>query len=50
MLKNRKNLKSYIAEVIKTYPQILSGRKNIEKYEKRLRNNISLVKKFIKNN
>tara|TARA_B100002052_G_C15588458_1_gene465536 strand:- start:201 stop:353 length:153 start_codon:yes stop_codon:yes gene_type:complete len=48
MLKYKKNIKSYIVELVNLYPQILSGRKNIEKYEKRLQNNILIIKKFIK--
>ena len=37
-----------LIELINLYPQILSGRKNIDQYEIRLQNNISIIKKFIK--
>ena len=49
-LKNKNMPKSYVLEIIKSYPQILSGRKNFLKYEKRLQKNITIIKKFIKHN
>jgi len=46
---NKKKLKiDYISELIKLYPNIISGRKNIEAYKKRIDKNIKLTKNYTK--
>jgi len=49
-LQKEKKIKSYILEILQLYPNVLSGRKNVAKYEERLNKNILITKKFIKNN
>jgi len=47
-LNNKKNKKNYIKELVKTYPKITSGRKNIKSYEKRITDNLKLVHNYFK--
>ncbi len=46
--KNKVSPKKYILEIIKLYPQILSGRKNFFEYEERLQKNLLIIKNYIK--
>lgn len=41
-------IKKYILDLIRTYPDIASGRKNFDYYEKRIGKNINLTKTYIK--
>tara|TARA_B100000925_G_scaffold246739_1_gene196960 strand:+ start:410 stop:562 length:153 start_codon:yes stop_codon:yes gene_type:complete len=44
-LKNKQTPK-YILEIVKKYPQILSGRKEYKKYHLRVKETIKLIKKY----
>ena len=43
----KKKLPVYISELIKKYPDILSGRKNVKKNHERIIKTKELIKKFI---
>lgn len=43
----RKSIPSYLVKIIKKYPNILSGRKNIKNQHARIIKNLNLVAKFI---
>tara|TARA_Y100001970_G_C14164271_1_gene820350 strand:- start:469 stop:618 length:150 start_codon:yes stop_codon:yes gene_type:complete len=47
-LKQKKIQKNYIYELIKKYPKITSGRKNILGYEKRISKTLKLIKDYLK--
>ena len=40
--------KKYIRDLLKMFPDIASGRKNFKYFEKRIKKNIILSKKYIK--
>ena len=40
---------NYIKIILKMFPDIASGRKNFKYFEKRIKKNIILTKKYIKN-
>ena len=40
--------KNYIADLIKIFPGISSGRKNFDYFEKRIKKNLKLTKTYIK--
>tara|TARA_Y100000768_G_C23870195_1_gene630070 strand:- start:350 stop:499 length:150 start_codon:yes stop_codon:yes gene_type:complete len=40
--------KSYIKELLKIFPDIASGRKNFEYFEKRIKENIKITNKYIR--
>ena len=42
------NNKNYIIALLKVFPDIASGRKNFKFFEKRIKKNLSLTKKYIK--
>ena len=42
------NRQNYIALLVDNYPHISSGRKNYERFERRIEKNIFLTKKMIK--
>ena len=39
--------KNYIYKILKMFPNIASGRKNFKFYEKRIKKNIRLTKKYM---
>jgi hypothetical protein len=39
----------YIKIILKKFPDIASGRKNFKYFEKRIKENLKLTKKFLKN-
>ena len=39
---------NYIRKILKIFPDIASGRKNFKYFEKRIKKNIILTKKYIK--
>ena len=41
---------NYIRIILKKFPNIASGRKNFENYDKRVKKNIELAKKYLKKN
>ena len=41
---------NYIKKLLKLFPNIASGRKNFENYDKRIKKNIELAKKYLKKN
>ena len=41
--------KSYIKIILKIFPDIASGRKNFKYFEKRIKKNLILTKKYLKN-
>ena len=41
-------IKNYIKKVLKTFPDIASGRKNFEYFEKRIKKNLKLANKYQK--
>ena len=41
--------KNYVRELLKMFPDIASGRKNFKYFEKRIRKNLMLTKKYLKN-
>ena len=40
---------NYIRLILKKFPNIASGRKNFKYFEKRIRKNLILTKKYLKN-
>ena len=48
-MQNKKTTK-YIKKLIKKYPNILSGRKNLIFYEKKISKTLKLIEKFLKIN
>ena len=40
---------NYIRIILKKFPDIASGRKNFKYFEKRIRKNLMLTKKYLKN-
>ena len=40
---------NYIRVILKKFPNIASGRKNFKYFEKRIRKNLMLTKKYLKN-
>ena len=40
--------KKYISDLLKMFPDIASGRKNFKYFEKRIKKNVILTKKYIK--
>ena len=40
---------NYIKIILKTFPNIASGRKNFKFFEKRIKKNLILTKKYLKN-
>tara|TARA_Y100000590_G_C15157809_1_gene802385 strand:- start:454 stop:618 length:165 start_codon:yes stop_codon:yes gene_type:complete len=50
MIKKNKQNSFILKKLIKEYPKIISGRKNFDFYDKRIKKNISLIKKFKLNN
>tara|TARA_Y100001970_G_C14257661_1_gene876731 strand:- start:5672 stop:5902 length:231 start_codon:yes stop_codon:yes gene_type:complete len=49
-IKINKTSKNYLNQLIENYPNLSSGRKNYEDFEKRILKNILLTKLMIKNN
>ena len=45
----KKNIPIYLSEIIKKYPAILSGRKNIKESHERIEKTKKLINKFISN-
>ena len=43
-----KNIPKYLKKLIEQYPEIISGRKNYEFFEKRILKNLELIKKYKK--
>ena len=43
-----KQKSKYILDLIKKHPDILSGRKNYNNYEKRIERNLTLTKQYIR--
>jgi len=41
---------NYIKKLLKLFPNVASGRKNFENYDKRVKKNIELTKKYLKKN
>tara|TARA_Y100001970_G_C13515500_1_gene500443 strand:+ start:78 stop:218 length:141 start_codon:yes stop_codon:yes gene_type:complete len=41
---------NYIKKLLKLFPDIASGRKNFENYDKRVKKNLELTKKYLKKN
>ncbi len=41
---------NYIKKLLKLFPDIASGRKNFKNYDKRLKKNLELTKKYLKKN
>ena len=41
--------KKYISDLLKMFPDIASGRKNFKYFEKRIKKNLILTKKYFKN-
>ena len=48
MKKNKIKPKKYVLQILQLYPQISSGRKNIQHYEERLQKNLFLTKSYLK--
>ena len=40
---------NYINKILRKFPDIASGRKNFKYFEKRIRKNLILTKKYLKN-
>ena len=40
---------NYIRDILKKFPKIASGRKNFKFFEKRIKKNLILTKKYFKN-
>ena len=40
---------NYIRDILKKFPNIASGRKNFKFFEKRVKKNLLLTKKYLKN-
>ena len=41
-------IKNYIKELLRLFPKIASGRKNFQFHEKRIKENLRLVNKYLK--
>ena len=41
---------NYIKKLLKLFPNVASGRKNFENYDKRVKKNLELTKKYLKKN
>jgi len=41
---------NYIKKLLKLFPNVASGRKNFQNYDKRVKKNIELTKKYLKKN
>ena len=42
-------MQNYIREILKIFPEIANGRKNFKYFEKRVKKNLILTKKYLKN-
>tara|TARA_Y100000768_G_scaffold374003_1_gene343270 strand:- start:204 stop:353 length:150 start_codon:yes stop_codon:yes gene_type:complete len=49
-LRKKNKIPNYLKEILKKYPEITSGRKNIEFSHERIKTTLNLIKKYFKKN
>tara|TARA_B100000575_G_C22977094_1_gene563871 strand:- start:101 stop:250 length:150 start_codon:yes stop_codon:yes gene_type:complete len=49
-LRKKNKIPNYLKEILKKYPEIISGRKNIEISHKRIKKTLILIKKYFQKN